>query len=203
MNYNTDIKLIDITVPRSSEDGVINVYGRKLTDFCIAHDLYIVNGRTASDPEGSNTCYSHNGSSLVDYVLCSRYVVDCIDLKVEDLNPLSDHCSITTSISLKTGIIHKQDISTDIEPTCNTRKHIPYKWKHDFRKQYETNIESIVVKTQLQNLYDILNKERITPYTLNNSVLTLTTIIRDASKECASNLKPARHNKKCICHGTT
>ena len=196
MNYNTDVKLIDITVPRSSEDGVINVYGRKLIDFCIAHDLYIVNGRTASDPEGSNTCYTHNGSSLVDYVLCSRYVVDCIDLKVEDLNPLSDHCSITTSISLKTGIIHKQDISTDIEPTCNTRKHVPYKWKHDFRQQYETNIESIVVKTQLHNLYDILNKERITPYTLNNSVLTLTAIIRDASKECASNPKPTRHNKK-------
>ena len=130
-----------------------------------------MNGRTASDPEGSNTCYTHNGSSLVDYVLCSRYVVDCIDLQIEDLNPLSDHCSITTSISLKTGIIHKQDISTDIEPTCNTRKHIPYKWKHDFREQYETNIESIVVKSQLQNLYDILNKERITPYTLNNSVL--------------------------------
>ena len=156
----------------------------------------VMNGRTASDPEGSNTCYTHNGSSLVDYGLCSRYVVDCIDLKVEDLNPLSDHCSITTYISLKTGIIHKQDISTDIEPTCNTRKHIPYKWKHDFREQYETNIESIVVKTQLQNLYDILNKKRITPYTLNNSVLTLTTIIRNASKECANKPRPTRHNKK-------
>ena len=53
-----------------------------------------------------------------------------------------------------------------------------------------------MVKTQLHNLYDILNKERITPYTLNNSVLTLTAVIRDASKECASNPKPTRHNKK-------
>ena len=174
-----------------------------MIDFCIAYDLYIVNGRTTRDPEGSSTCYTHNGSSLVDYVLCSRYVVHCIDLKLEDLNPLSDQCSITTSISIKTGIIHKQDISTNIEPTCNTRKHIPYKWKHDFREQSETNIESIVVKTQLQNLYDILTKKRITPYTHNNSVLTLITTICDASKECASNPKLTRHNKKCICHGTT
>ena len=30
MNYNTDVRLIDITVLRSYEDGIINVYGRKL-----------------------------------------------------------------------------------------------------------------------------------------------------------------------------
>ena len=47
--------------PRSSDDSIVNEYGRTLIDLCISHD-----DRTTSDPKGSCTCYTHNGSSLVE-----------------------------------------------------------------------------------------------------------------------------------------
>ena len=95
-----DVEIENKVMPRLSEDRTVNEYGRQLIDLCIANDLLIVNGRTVSDPKGLCTCYTHNGSSLVDYVLCNRTIIDCIDMKVEDINPLSDHCIITTSMSL-------------------------------------------------------------------------------------------------------
>ena len=48
---------------RNSEDTKINHYGRRRIDICIANDLLIVNGRSVSDP---CTCYTYNGSSVVD-----------------------------------------------------------------------------------------------------------------------------------------
>ena len=181
-------------MPRSSEDTIVNEYGRKLIDMCISHDLLIVNGRAISDPKGSYTCYTHNGSSLVDYVICSRDIIDWIDLRVEDINPLSDHCILTTNISLNTPMIYKRT-TPDTAPTCNIHTHIPYRWKQNFREEYETNIESIAAKTQLHNIYDALHDEQITQHVINRSVMQLSDVIRDASKKCTQHVKPTRQTK--------
>ena len=89
--------------PRVSEDQVVNEHGKNLIDLCIANDLIIVNGRTEGNPTGSLTLYNHNGSSVVDYVICSREIIESLDLKVGDINPLSDHCIIYTRLSLNTS----------------------------------------------------------------------------------------------------
>ena len=101
---------------RLSDDIIVNnVYDRILIEICITHDLLIVNGRTTSDPKGHVHCYTHNVSlephtvsSLVDYVLCIKSMIDRIYLKGEDVNPLSDYCTVTTNIALKSPlyIIH-------------------------------------------------------------------------------------------------
>ena len=80
----------------------IKDYGRRLIDLCIANNLLIVNGRSISDPTESCTCYTYNGSSVVDFVLCSKDLIDCIDLKVADINSLSDHCMPRTFLSVST-----------------------------------------------------------------------------------------------------
>ena len=87
---------------RTSEDKKINHYGKRLIDLCIANNLLIVNGRSVSDPTGSCTCYTYNGSSVVDYMLCNKDLIDCIDLKVDDINSLSDHCMLRTFLSVST-----------------------------------------------------------------------------------------------------
>ena len=74
--------------------------------------------------------------------LCSKSMIDRIDLKVEDINPLSDHCTVTTNISLSIPAVHSRNIP-DIDYTCTSHTHIPYRWKPNFRKEYETKIESI------------------------------------------------------------
>ena len=106
---------------RTSEDKKINHYGKRLIDLCIANNLLIVNGRSVSDPTGSCTCYTYNGSSVVDYMLCSKDLLDCIDLKVDDINSLSDHCMLRTFLSVSTFLEaeQKQNGKTVCNPSTN------------------------------------------------------------------------------------
>ena len=68
--------IVDFIIKRSSLDSNINEYGRKLITLCQTTDSVIVNGRTVGDISGKMTCYTHNGSSLIDYVLCSS--MNCV-----------------------------------------------------------------------------------------------------------------------------
>ena len=92
--------IVDFINKRSSLDNNINEYDRKLITLCQTTDSVIVNGRTVGDISGKMTCHTHNGSSLIDYVLCSHQLFSYIDLKVGDLSSLSDHCLISTEITI-------------------------------------------------------------------------------------------------------
>ena len=89
--------------PRGNRDTLVNSYGVQLLEICQAVPLRILNGRKLGDLLGSYTCYKHNGKSVVDYCLVSPRLYCTISLFiVNDWMPdLSDHCSITVSISTK------------------------------------------------------------------------------------------------------
>ena len=190
--------------PRVSEDKIVNEYGKRLIDLCIANDLIIVNGRTEGDPTGSLTMYNHNGSSVVDYVICSRKILDSLDLKVGDINPLSDHCIIYTRLSLSTSQTTQlyPDI-THMDSVYTT--HIPYKWKSDAMEAFILNIASKHI--QLQAFQKSLDSTCITKHIVNNTVTNLSHVLREASKTCANHMKPHRntsinsnmpwHNEQC------
>ena len=154
-------------------------------------------GRTTSDLKGACTCYTNNGSSLVDYVLCSKSMIDRIDLKVEDINPLSNQCTVTTNISLSIPAVHSRN-TPHIDYTCTSHTHIPYRWKQNFRKEYETHIESIAIQTQLDNIYDTLQEENSTPCIIKNSVIQLLSIIREASRTCSMYSTHTRQGRKTV-----
>lgn len=61
----------DYNIPRYSQDNKpVNDYGHKLLQLCIW--LRIANGRIGDDKGvGKFTCVKHNGSSVVDYVVCA------------------------------------------------------------------------------------------------------------------------------------
>ena len=98
------------------------------------------------------------------------FCIDRIDLKVEDINPLSEHCIIATNISLNNSTAYTPNTPI-IEYTCKSYTHIPYLLKHTFRKEQETNIQSIAIKLQLDNIYDTLHEGEITPYTIKTSII--------------------------------
>ena len=66
----------DCSVKRSSKDTIINNFGRSLLDFCFLFDLMIVNGACSMDTDGEFTFVSPNGSSVVDYFLACRNVLE-------------------------------------------------------------------------------------------------------------------------------
>ena len=123
------------------------------------------------------TCYTHNGSSLIDYVLCSQQLFSYIDLKVGDISSLSDHCLISTEITLPG--VHKQAQTSNY--TNHDTPYISYKWKPQFQEDYLHNINSEVTQHKIHNLYTRLSDSHV----IDGSAITqFTNILLDANTKC-------------------
>ena len=63
---------------RKSKDltGEINEHGKQILNLCCTYDIHFLNGRTSGDPYGELTCFTANGSSLVDYTIVSTTLFD-------------------------------------------------------------------------------------------------------------------------------
>ena len=56
---------------RYSADSVINANGRDLVDLCTSTDMCIMNGMIGLPTNTGNfTCFTANGQSVVDYLIC-------------------------------------------------------------------------------------------------------------------------------------
>ena len=86
--------------PRIQRDRTINQFGHELINLCHICKLLILNGRFA-DKSCPNTCYSANGSSLVDYGIISYHLYSTVScFKVKPLTVYSDHCPIQLSLKV-------------------------------------------------------------------------------------------------------
>lgn len=141
-----DDYITDNFCPRFSQDiGHVNNNGVALLDFCKQTGLRILNGRTGNDfGIGQCTFVGHQGTSLIDYVLASESMFDCItSFDVGDPNPFSDHCSIHFTFSN----IGTADNNSN---TQNTHQHIrsKSKWKDDCKESFISNLGSRDVQSK-------------------------------------------------------
>lgn len=138
---------VDTPLPRSSMDRGTNRFGDLLLDLCKSVNLRIVNGRLHKDQSvGRVTCYTHNGESLVDYVLTERSNFDMIsDFQVSEFNEYSNHAPI--SVSLKTNTI------ADIE---TVKERIYYKWNEENKLPFlhDLSRDSPILNRQLSDGID-------------------------------------------------
>ena len=72
-------------VARKSEDSIVNNFGNQLIDLCTDTMTHILNGRKQGDEQGQFTCVTANGKSVVDYILVSTTLYDCINEFVVDV----------------------------------------------------------------------------------------------------------------------
>ena len=86
-----------------------NSHGKSSIELCIEAQLRIFNGRTLGDSKGQLTFFNHNGSSVVDYCICSSDIIpSVVNFTVGDFEPnLSDHRPI--SINLLSRYIKNQN----------------------------------------------------------------------------------------------
>ncbi len=111
-----------INTTRSNHDPVINNYGKKLIEFCIATNSYIVNGRTLGDFRGSLTCHKENGSSTVDYAVVSEKLHNKVQyFQVLDSSMGSDHCPIKIEIKKQTNTLNNKNKKTGTQIPKVTR----------------------------------------------------------------------------------
>ena len=88
---------------RTSEDLVVNNFGKKLLDLCISCDLRVLNGRAHEDANvGRYTFYQHNGFSVNDYFILHENIlpINC-HFSVWDFNEFSDHSPVVGHFKMK------------------------------------------------------------------------------------------------------
>ena len=84
-------------------DNVVNDFGRKLVQFCQAHQLFILNGRAAGDIPARFTSHANAGSSVIDCFIASTGVCKrAYHLEVGDIVPASDHFPVILTLDSPT-----------------------------------------------------------------------------------------------------
>ena len=127
-DVNTEI---DTPLQRYSMDRGTNRFGENLLELCKAVNMRIVNGRLHKDRSiGRMTCYTHNGESVVDYVLTSQINFNIIsDFEIGDFMEYSNHAPVSLSIKTFT------DIQSDVK-----HEHTSYNWKPEYKDAFINDI---------------------------------------------------------------
>ena len=101
-NVPCSLYCVNEVLPRFSQDKSVNVHGRQLVDICVNTGLQIVNGQVGADRGiGSFTCFTYNGSSVVDYVLAEEGIRErIVSFEVGDLQIHSDHCPLLLKLDI-------------------------------------------------------------------------------------------------------
>ena len=95
----------DAPIPRFSLDNGTNRFGDLLLNLCKSSSLRIVNGRLFNDKTvGKMTCYTHNGESVIDYLLTSFSNFSSInDFEIQNFNEYSNHAPLYFGLNVYTN----------------------------------------------------------------------------------------------------
>ena len=116
--------------PRHSMDNKTNVWGNKLIDLCIAHNLCLLNGRTIGDLAGNFT-YFGPGCSVIDLTVVDEFLLQkTLAFKVHNFLPdFSSHCKIETILACSPITISVHD------PTVQNLTFNKYIWNKQMSRE--------------------------------------------------------------------
>lgn len=181
-DYNIDIP----HRVRSSQDNMTDDRGKHILEICIASQLRLLNGRKLGDSIGYYTSHQYNGSSVIDYAICSSNIIQDIPyFKVHPfIGTLSDHCMISCMIKAKPNI--------KPEPKINMNK-IPsqYKWTETSKEGFKAALQLPPIQNLIMEANSII-ASTTTIDTINTATQTLTMALKEAAK---ISLK-SKHNTK-------
>lgn len=133
---NTSVSYDDSVIPmRTNEDQSVNNFGRRLLDLCVNTGQIIANGRAFSDAGvGRFTCFTPNGSSVVDYLLLPPEQFSHIhEFCVMEPTVLSDHACIEFSIVTN-------NFCNELASNCYSRDVPTIKWLSSDTDKYKSDI---------------------------------------------------------------
>ena len=160
----------DFSLPRKSRDihGDINLHGQSLLNMCCAFHVHMLNGRIPGDEEGHLTCFTSNGSSLVDYTFVSSQLFPIIDHfeigQYDDFTHLPQLCRIhVKSERCRDSVNQRENIHEN-----SLRKY--YRWSADsfetmvkskYIAEIEENINSGLIDTALHSFDKLIHESCI------------------------------------------
>ena len=177
--------------PRRSADIITTKSGRKLSNICIDNDLYILNGRTIGDLYGACTCVTPNGTSVVDYFICSKSLYSYVhSMHVHDLSPYSDHRPVEICIYLPFLEPSKRaspsaPLSTAAckDNTSRPASQDSYSWTSESAQQFRAALNVTQVQASIASLQRKMGEtDTATDEAINAYTQTLTDIIHSAAE---------------------
>ena len=158
----TDILLFNhlsqpVSVNRTSEDSVLNDYGKLLLNVCTAFDLCILNGKCYGDLQGCYTFIADNGCSVNDYFLMSSelYELFCDSLELKVCERIeSDHMPVTLSISIRNDNLANDLKTKDSNEICTFEKYV---WGEGFANKYFDSISSQKFKESISAAISLID----------------------------------------------
>ena len=187
---DSDYTLDTHITSRTNQDTCTDERGKHLLEICIAGQLRILNGRKLGDSLGCYTCHKYNGSSTVDYGICSYTLFSEVTyFKVHNFQgTVSDHNMISLAINAK--------------PITSTPKKIPlspipttFKWDETSQNSFQMAlslppIQSLIASTN-QKIQECKDSN-----SLNEAVTSFNNIITETAKLCLkAKTSKAKHQK--------
>ena len=160
-----DIYPVDaFTDPRKSRDthGEINAHGEELLRFCCVHGIHMLNGRTRGDMEGHLTCFTSNGSSLVDYTLMSSHLFPIAAYFT--IGEYDDFTHLPQIMNIYSNFTDNTERSPNIKESLkNNKTQTVYKWTADslnilLESKYRTEFESSIDSDDINNAVESLSR---------------------------------------------
>ena len=172
---------------RSNQDNFVNIYGKKLIEYCIATLSYIANGRTLGDLEGKYTCHEWNGSSTVDYAVIKEKMKQFVRrFEVGEPSTGSDHCPILLEL------LAKQD--HEINKTKTMNRPPPIIWNEKNKLRFTTMMNSEETHKKILELNKKL--EDIDDENNLNTIVDEINKIYDISEKRKPNMNKEKKKKK-------
>ena len=118
----------NFSIPRSSKDSVVNLFGLSLAELCCTFNLHILNGRSNDDLLGEYTFTANDGKSTVDYFITSTNLFPYIEcFKVDNLDE-SDHFPIICKFQIDSREMSKNDHHVSNTAGMEVSNTDRYKW---------------------------------------------------------------------------
>jgi len=142
-----DYKIDCTQQARNSQDKHTDNRGKHILEICIAAQLRLLNGRKIGDTLGYYTSHQYNGSSVVDYAICSATLLDEIPyFKVHKfLGTVSDHCMISFTLLSKISPHQETSISLKALPK-------QFKWSEDSKEKFQAALKLPVIQNLITNV---------------------------------------------------
>ena len=187
----------DISIPkRFNQDLELNNRGKDLIDLCTTASLRILNGRKPGDSLGHFTCFKYNGSSTVDYGICSEFLFPSIlYFHVSPLlGDLADHCQISLGLKVNQLFLAPQNkvLLTELPPR--------FKWCADSTYDFQLALCNSDIQARL-NEFEMTNFN-VGVHDIDKATALLNDIIISAASQSlkmppTKNKSHARRTKSC------
>ena len=188
-----DSDIIDCGLSReskTSKDNTVDARGRELLNFCSLHDFTIANGRCGLDRGiGEFTCVTHNGASVVDYLLF-RPGLSLESFEILDKSS-SDHFPL--QFTLSTADYCFESGSTYVDCNDFTTSHVipRFRWSDDLADEYNRILSSDEFTNVFSDLQSLCHENRV-----DESVARITSAVTYCAHKMKTVIKNTSHGPR-------